>query len=318
MRKRYGHQYQDKAYLTKQLKAGKRVEQIAAAHGVSMASIYHWMRRYGLRYRNKQWSQRDDNYVVFNAYHRSATAMAKHLGTTATAVRWRIRHLGLSAEKCIGYTMNQFAADCATDSLVLRNMLAHHDGHLHAPTGRIHINHDEATAWLQRGNVLRLYETIEQAAPWVRDIYAQAMSDYITTPELRQIAGCTEYQVRHMPKPVLRIETGRIYDREQMARYLALHSYLLYAGARGPYADYIRHLQRSRYIVGSVIEQYDMSVYRSLHHAYVHNGLPRPVRIRPNVWLREPFIEWLQAHSWHPKWAALLEYLNGIYQESEA
>ncbi len=166
--------------------------------------------------------------------------------------------------------------------------------------------------------MLRLYETIEQAAPWVRDIYAQAMSDYITTPELRQIAGCTEYQVRHMPKPVLRIETGRIYDREQMARYLALHSYLLYAGARGPYADYIRHLQRSRYIVGSVIEQYDMSVYRSLHHAYVHNGLPKPVRIRPNVWLREPFIEWLQAHSWHPKWAALLEYLHGIYQESEA
>ena len=312
---RYGHQYQDKAYLSAQLRAGKHVRDIAAAHGISMASVYYWMKQYKLRSRNKIWSTQDDNYLVFNAYHKSAKALARHLGTTVTAVRQRIRALGLSAQKCIGYTLKQFADDCAIDRLVLRNMLMKHGGNLHAPTGRIHINHDEASDWLARGNVLRLYENIDKAAPHIRELYDEAVQRYITTPELARICSITTYTVTHLPKPVLQIDTGRVFDREQMAQYLALNSYLLYAAARGPYVDYIRHLQR-RYITGQVIEQYDRLVYKSMWHAYIRNKMPRPVRTRPNVWLREPLMQYLRAHADNPKWRALLEHLDGLYKKS--
>jgi DNA-binding CsgD family transcriptional regulator len=88
---------------------------IAALHGISSASVYYHMRRHGLRYRNKIWTKQDDNYLLFNAYHKSTKAMARTLGTSVVSVRFRMRQLCLTAQKCIGYTLQQFAHDCAYD-----------------------------------------------------------------------------------------------------------------------------------------------------------------------------------------------------------
>jgi hypothetical protein len=182
---------------------------------------------------------------------------------------------------------------------------------------RMHIDISQLSDWLASGHALRINpSSIKHAAVWVREIYDECKARYITSAELHTLCAVATYCITHRPASLMQVDDGYVYDRDTMAHYLAVNRYLLYAGARGPYIERIRMLARE-YVHGTDIAAYSTSVYRSLHHAYVHNGLPRPLRTRPNVWQREPFMQWLQVHADNSKWLRLMRYLDGIHQARE-
>ena len=86
----------------------KNVQRVAQHFGISVHTVYYHMARHGLRCRNIQWTTERDNYLIFNAYHKSHRVLAKHLGCSVPAVKARIRVLGMSMRSCIGYT----SSDC--------------------------------------------------------------------------------------------------------------------------------------------------------------------------------------------------------------
>lgn len=301
--------------LLEHIQRGERVESIAKKYDRCAESIYRLLRKYELSVVNHRWSKQDDQYLRFHAYHKSQAVMAKHLGVSIYALRNRLYKLQLTAQRCIGYTSGDVARDTATDPRIVitwarkYGLPARHAAH------RLHIDHAEFCDWLAAGNVLRIQD-IKHAARFVQDIYADARARYITSTELHAICAVATYRIVHRPEPLMQVDEGYVYDRDTMADYLAMNVYLLYAGARGTYPDLIRMRSRA-YVHGSDIAAYSESVYRSMWHGAKRSAMPQPVRTRPNVWHRDTLITWLRANAHNPKWAALLEYLDGIYQKSE-
>jgi predicted DNA-binding transcriptional regulator AlpA len=297
--------------LQRVLHQHKNVQRVAQHFGISVHTVYYHMARHGLRCRNITWTTERDNYLIFNAYHKSHRVLAKHLGCTVAAVKARIRVLGMSMRSCIGYTSADFARDCGMTVVDVRGWWLHRGMPIRKVSQHVHVDYDEAVQWLAAGNVYRIQD-ISQACAAFREIHAQCELKYIRTDEIQSLCSFKHHQAWQPPSPVLQVDTGYVYLRSAFAEWLAWNVHLIYAGARSEYVECIRDEARARYVTSMQLAGFSSSIMHDLWRLYKSCDFPEPIRKRPNVWERGPVLAWLRERRHKPKYAALYQYLVRI------
>lgn len=288
----------------------KNVNRVAAELGITVHGVYYHMAKHKLRAHNMRWTKEHDNYIIFNAYHKSLRAMARYLGCTMCALRNRMIKLGVTMRDSIGYTNSDLARDCGMLAQDTRQWWQVRDLPVTYRHKHVYIAEDDLQRWLAKGNVFRVQD-ISKAASYIQDIYRECEQQMIRIDEINQICKLRADQVQYLPAPLIRIDTGYVYNRTAFSEWLALNSHLIYAYAKGPYIDSIRQLALERYVTSAQLYAYDERIMYKWWRKHKAD-YPAPLRTRPNVYDRAELLAWLRERSTHRIWGPLYDYVRRL------
>lgn len=201
-------------------------------------TVYRWLNHFQLVIRNRSWTAQEEKYLRFMAYQEPWHVIAERLNRSILSVQLRTRKLKIKSVDMIGYSIEDITNDVHMTPEQIR--VWHHQlglkFHLTESTKRITINPIDFHEWLVAGNIFRI-EDITKCAYWLKEIYANAMHEYISTKEINYYANhVMDYAARQpwpervVPLPIMYIQRngiGRIYKREELREWLKHYRYML-------------------------------------------------------------------------------------------